>query len=145
MKLELNNIYLMDCFKFLSKVSKNSIDLAVIDPPYNLKKAQWDTFKSHDDFLSFTFKWIDLLIPTIKETGSLYIFNTPYNAAFILRYLLDKGLIFQNWITWDKRDGLSVSKKNILMLKKRYFFLQNLINIHLMLMKLEYRMNLLKE
>jgi len=111
MKLELNNIYLMDCFKFLSKVSKNSIDLAVIDPPYNLKKAQWDTFKSHDDFLSFTFKWIDLLIPTIKETGSLYIFNTPYNAAFILRYLLDKGLIFQNWITWDKRDGLSVSKK----------------------------------
>lgn len=111
MKLELNNIYLMDCFKFLSKVSKNSIDLAVIDPPYNLKKAQWDNFKSHDDFLSFTFKWIDLLIPTIKQTGSLYIFNTPYNAAFILRYLLDKGLIFQNWITWDKRDGLSVSKK----------------------------------
>ncbi|GHT24135.1 hypothetical protein AGMMS49953_05970 [Endomicrobiia bacterium] len=24
--------------------------------------------------------------------------------------MVDKGLIFQNWITWDKRDGLGTSK-----------------------------------
>jgi site-specific DNA-methyltransferase (adenine-specific) len=100
----------MDCFEFLSVVQDNIVDLAVIDPPYNMKKAEWDTFKSQDDFLDFTYKWIYFLIPKLKETGSVYIFNTPFNCAYILRYLVNKGLVFQNWITWDKRDGLGASK-----------------------------------
>ena len=109
--LKINEIYQSDVFDFLKKVKKNSVDLAVIDPPYNMKKATWDTFKSQEKFLDFTFKWIDLLIPTLKETGSLYIFNTPFNSAYILQYLVDKGLTFQNWITWDKRDGFNSSTK----------------------------------
>jgi len=32
-----NKIYCMDCFEFLDKITNNSIDLAIIDPPYNLK------------------------------------------------------------------------------------------------------------
>lgn len=109
--LEKNKIYCMDCFYFLDKVDDNSIDLAVIDPPYNLKKAKWDTFSTQKNFLDFTFAWIDKLIPKLKKTGSLYIFNTPFNSAYILQYLTDKNLIFQNWITWDKRDGLASAKK----------------------------------
>jgi len=109
--MKINKIYEMDVFEFLKKVKDNSVDLAVIDPPYNLKKADWDTFKSEKSFFEFTFKWIDLLIPKLKNNASLYIFNTPYNSAFILQYLLKKGLIFQNWITWDKRDGLGAAKR----------------------------------
>lgn len=109
--LKTNKIYLMDCFDFLNKINNETISLAVIDPPYNLNKAQWDTFKSHDDFFDFTFRWIDDLIPKLTKNGSLYIFNTPYNSAFMLSYLINKGLIFQNWITWDKRDGMGGAKK----------------------------------
>ncbi|MBU4369967.1 site-specific DNA-methyltransferase [Patescibacteria group bacterium] len=109
--LKVNKIYLMDCFDFLKKIDDKAVDLAVIDPPYNLRKAKWDTFKSHDDFLDFTYKWIDALIPKLKRNGTLYIFNTPYNSAFILSYLVNKGLVFQNWITWDKRDGMGGAKK----------------------------------
>lgn len=109
--LEINKIYNLDCFKFLEKIDNNIVDLAVIDPPYNLRKAEWDNFKSEKEFFNFTFKWIDALIPKIKENGSLYIFNTPYNSAFILNYLVGKGLIFQNWITWDKRDGMGGAKR----------------------------------
>ena len=39
-------------------------------------------------FLQFTYSWIDELIPKLKDNGSLYIFNTPYNSAFILQYLI---------------------------------------------------------
>lgn len=108
--MKINSIYKDDVFSFLKKINRESIDLAVIDPPYNMNKADWDTFKSQQDFLDFTYKWIDELIPLLKETGSLYIFNTPFNSAYILQHLVDKGLIFQNWITWDKRDGLNSSK-----------------------------------
>lgn len=109
--LAINEIYHMDCMSFLKKLENLSVDLAVIDPPYNMSKADWDTFASHDDFMDFTKKWIDALIPKLKDTGSLYIFNTPFNCAFILPHLLKRGLVFQNWITWDKRDGLGTSTK----------------------------------
>lgn len=109
--LELNQIYCLDYKDFLEQIDDGIIDLAVIDPPYNLKVAEWDTFRSHEEFLNFTYDWIDRLIPKLKKTASIYIFNTPFNSAFILQYLLDKGLYYRNWITWDKRDGLSYTKK----------------------------------
>ncbi len=53
-------IYNLDIFEFLSKkVNDNSIDLIVTDPPYNLKKAEWDTFNNENDFFDWTFAWID--------------------------------------------------------------------------------------
>ena len=128
--LAIDRIYLMDCFNFLQKIDDKSIDLAIIDPPYNLHKAEWDTFKSHDDFLAFTYKWIDALIPKLKNTGSLYVFNTPFNSAFILLYLLKKGLLFQNWITWDKRDGLAAAKRKFANRQETIlFFTNDLISI----------------
>ena len=109
--LKINQIYNLDCFDFLTKIDDNTINLAVIDPPYNMSKADWDTFKSHKYFLDFTYKWIDALLPKLKSDGSLYIFNTPFNSAYILQYLVSKNMVFQNWITWDKRDGLGTSKR----------------------------------
>ncbi|MFH0854786.1 MAG: site-specific DNA-methyltransferase [bacterium] len=109
--LKINEIYNLDCFDFFKKIDDKSINLAVIDPPYNLHKARWDTFESEKEFFDFTARWIDALIPKLKENGSLYIFNTPYNSAFILSYLIGRGLVFQNWLTWDKRDGLGGAKR----------------------------------
>ena len=110
-KIKLNEIYEMDCFDFLSHLDDNFVDLAVIDPPYNMNKAKWDSFATTKKFLDFTFNWIDELLPKIKENGSLYIFNTPYNSAFILPHLVQKEMHFQNWITWDKRDGLGGARR----------------------------------
>nr|WP_202391527.1 site-specific DNA-methyltransferase [Helicobacter saguini] len=92
----------------------NSIDLAIIDPPYNLNVDKssnaWDTFKTQKDFLDFSFAWIDKMLPKLKKTGSFYIFNTPFNAALFLNHLQDKA-VFQNWITWYKKDGFAASKR----------------------------------
>ncbi len=110
-QIKLNQIYQMDCFDFLKEIQNCSVDLAIIDPPYNMAKANWDTFKSEQDFFNFTFQWIDALIPKLKGNGSIYIFNTPYNSAFILSYLVSKNFIFQNWITWDKRDGMGGGRR----------------------------------
>ena len=109
--LAINEIYELDCFQFLTMVEDGIVDLAIIDPPYNMKKAEWDTFESDASFFEFTYSWIDSLIPKLKPNGSLYIFNTPYNCAFILSHLVSRGLFFQNWITWDKRDGLGGARR----------------------------------
>lgn len=109
--LEPNKIHQMNCFDFLEQIENKSVQLAVIDPPYNLNKADWDSFISHNDFLEFTYRWIDKVLDKLDDNGSIYIFNTPFNCAFICQYLVSKGMIFQNWITWDKRDGMGGAKR----------------------------------
>ena len=111
MKQLLNKILLQDCFVFLARIPPRKIDLAVIDPPYNMGKGKWDSFKSHHAFIEFTERWIDALLPAMKDTGSIYIFNSPFNSAFIMRMLMDRGAHFRNWITWYKRDGISAPKR----------------------------------
>lgn len=107
----INHIYKDDYNYFLEElVDLKSIDLAIIDPPYNLKVAKWDTFKSEQEFLDFSFAWIDLLLKVMKPNGSFYIFNTPYHCALFLHYLQGKATL-QNWITWYKKDGMSANKK----------------------------------
>ena len=104
-------VYNMDVMDFLeSKVADNSVDLAVIDPPYNMNKAAWDHFASHGRFLDFTFAWILGLLPKLNENSSLYIFNTPFNSAYILQFLVEHNMDFKNWIVWDKQDGVSAPK-----------------------------------
>lgn len=110
-RVAFNAIHHMDCFQLLGSLDDGTVDLAVLDPPYNLRKAEWDTFGSDAEFFDFTFAWIDALIPKLQQHGSLYIFNTPYNSAFILRHLVARGLLFQNWITWDKRDGMGGARR----------------------------------
>jgi site-specific DNA-methyltransferase (adenine-specific) len=109
--LDVNKIYLMNCFEFLDKIDDCSIDLVVVDPPYNMKKAEWDTFGSQQEFLDFSYRWIDKVVEKLSENGSLYIFNTPFNSAFFCQHLSQKNLHFQNWITWDKRDGMGGAKR----------------------------------
>lgn len=108
--MKVNKIFLEDCFDFLNKLDDESINLAIVDPPYNQNVDIWDTFNSEEEYFKFTFKWIDLVIKKLRNDGSLYIFNNPYNSAFILTYLVSRNMIFKNWIVWYKRDGFSPSK-----------------------------------
>lgn len=110
----LDKVFVSDYSKLVAKLQDNSIDLVCVDPPYNLRKADWDTFDSDQDFLKFTFKWIDSIAPKIKSGGGFYMFNTPRNCALILPYVESKGFSFQNWITWNKKDGFTSTKKRFL-------------------------------
>lgn len=107
MKMPENKIAREDCLSFLSRMPDGVADLAVIDPPYNMKKAQWDSFASEARFLEFTESWISAFLPKMKASGSFYIFNTPRHCALMLPMLLRRGAELLNWITWDKRDGIN--------------------------------------
>ena len=109
--LETNKVYHSDALEFIPKLDDNSIDLAIIDPPYNLNKGDWDKFENDEMYFDFTFKWLDMVIPKLKSSSSLYLFNTAYNSAIILSYLRNRDLVFRNWITWYKKDGFSATKK----------------------------------
>lgn len=108
---EINKIYQLDVIEFLERLENKSVDLAIVDPPYNMNKGGWDSFKTEKEYFDFTFNWLEKLLPKIKENGTIYLFNNPYNSAIILNFLKDKNISFKNWITWYKKDGFSATKK----------------------------------
>lgn len=118
----INKVMESDVFEYLKRIPEHSVDLVCVDPPYNLGKGDWDTFRSEFEFFAFTRAWIDAIIPKLRPGGSLYIFNTPRNCAFILAHLENRGLQFENWITWDKRDGFSSSRKRFVPMQESILY-----------------------
>ncbi|MDE1182060.1 site-specific DNA-methyltransferase [Paraburkholderia sp.] len=81
-----------------------SIDLIVADPPYGLGKDYGNNsdMRSGDDFLAWTRSWLELAIPKLKPSGSLYIFCTWQYAPEIFVFL-KSHLTMINEIIWDRR------------------------------------------
>ncbi len=66
-------LYNMDAVKFLKSLDDDSVYLIFADPPYNIKKAQWDTFPSQKEYVDWSMAWIREANRVLKNTGSLYI------------------------------------------------------------------------
>ncbi|ELR70153.1 Putative methyltransferase [Fulvivirga imtechensis AK7] len=66
-------LYQADALKFLQSLENNSIDLIFADPPYNIKKAQWDTFSSQKEYVDWSMEWIKEAQRVLTKRGSLYI------------------------------------------------------------------------
>ncbi len=102
--LNLNKIFNEDALKGMNKIPDNSIDLVVADPPYCLGKDYGNNSDKLEagDYLEWSRKWIDIVIPKIKDTGSFYIFLTWQYSPEIFTYIKSK-LIMKNEIIWDRR------------------------------------------
>ena len=101
-----------DSFKVLPLLPEHFIDLAIIDPPYNLaKNYAGNKFNSvsRKDYFEYTEKWLSLLLPHLKENASFYI-CCDWKSSMVIQDVLckfedDKKLIIQNRITWQREKG----------------------------------------
>jgi site-specific DNA-methyltransferase (adenine-specific) len=88
----------------VKNVADASIDLIVADPPYGLGKNYGNDsdMLSGEEFLVWTRQWLELAIPKLKRTGSLYVFCTWQYSPEIFSFLKTK-LTMVNEIIWDRR------------------------------------------
>lgn len=103
------NLWIGDSLKWLASLEPESIDLIFADPPYNLGKADWDKFDSHDDYIAWSLKWIELAARALKKTGSLYICGFSEILADIRR---PSAEFFQGcrWLVWYYRNKANLTK-----------------------------------
>ncbi len=96
----LNRDFLSD----VANIPDGSIDLILCDPPYGLGKDYGNDsdMRTGEDFLAWTRGWLELSIPKLKPSGSLYIFCTWQYAPEIFSFLKTK-LTMINEIIWDRR------------------------------------------
>ena len=67
------SLYIGDALGWLDSLEPQSVDLIFADPPYNLGKADWDHFPSHDAYIQWSVEWLRLAARALKPAGSLYV------------------------------------------------------------------------
>lgn len=96
-----------DTFEALRCLPEKSVDLLIVDPPYNLdKNFNGETFKKTSDDLyeEYTERWISLIIPLLKKDATIYV-CCDWQSSLEIGKTLKKYFYIQNRITWQREKG----------------------------------------
>lgn len=118
-----NMIFNEDCFETMSKLKKDSIDIVITSPPYNMTKrkggvsdsGRYDVYtdwKNEEDYRKWTCDLFNKMYEVVKDTGViLYNFSysienpsLPYKLVTDIEQNTDFRLV--DTIIWKKKCGL---------------------------------------
>src|SRR5262245_3311063 len=63
-------LYCGNSFDWLRSLENESVDLVFADPPYNIRKAEWDSFESQEAYIHWSVEWIEQAARILKPHGS---------------------------------------------------------------------------
>ena len=98
----------MDAIEGMRLLSDDSVDLIVIDPPYNIgKDKRWDKWPSVDDYVSWMTEIFCECERVLKPNGSFYWFHNDMAQIWRLMQALEENteFLFKSFITIDKLDN----------------------------------------
>jgi site-specific DNA-methyltransferase (adenine-specific) len=110
-----HGLFTQDAVKFLKELPDSSVQLVLIDPPYNLDLAYWDTFQNYLDWAK---QWLDEIYRILKDTGNCVIFGgfqyqdlKKGDLLEILHYTRHQTeLRFTNLVIWYYKNGMSAHR-----------------------------------
>jgi len=129
-------IWVGDAVAWLASVPSESADLIFADPPYNIGKAEWDTFESQQQYVNWSLEWIQQAGRVLKPTGTLYICG----FSEILADLKLPALRFFcgcRWLVWHYKNKANLGSdwgrahESILHLRKSRAFTFNTDNVRI--------------
>ena len=93
-----------DFFAGIARVADASVDLVIGDPPYGLGKDYGNDSDrlSGADYLEFSRRWMEALLPKLKAGASLYVFLSWQHSPEVFS-LLKTRMAMINEIIWDRR------------------------------------------
>jgi site-specific DNA-methyltransferase (adenine-specific) len=97
-------LYNEDCLAGLARLADGSVDLVISDPPYGLGKdyGNESDHVSGADYVAFSGRWLEAVLPKLKPGGSLYVFLSWQNSPEVFS-LFKTRMIMLNEIIWDRR------------------------------------------
>lgn len=108
-------IYIKDAIRFLRNLPDNSVQLVLVDPPYNLDLEYWDRFPNYLDWAK---QWIDEIYRVMSDNGNCVIFGgfqfqdlKQGDLLEILHYARhNTKLRLINLIIWHYKNGMSAHR-----------------------------------
>ncbi len=98
-----------DSVRWLKSLEPASVDLIFADPPYNIGKADWDEFDSHDDYIAWSLRWIGEAARVLKPHGSLYVCGFSEILAD-LRRPAAQFFAGCKWLVWFYKNKANLTK-----------------------------------
>ena len=102
-------LYQGDSIEWLASLTPESVDLIFADPPYNLKKAEWDNFESQEAYINWSMQWIGPASIALKPTGSLYICGFSEILAD-LKHPATRHFAACRWLVWHYLNKANLGK-----------------------------------
>jgi len=96
-------LYQGNSFDWLKSLNDASIDLVFADPPYNIKKANWDNFENQEKYIDWSIQWIMQVSRVLKPTGSLYVCGFSEILAD-LKHPASKYFKHCRWLIWHYKN-----------------------------------------
>ena len=131
-----NVLYEGDSIEWLTSLGNETVDLIFADPPYNIKKADWDKFDSQEEYIQWSIGWIREASRILKKTGTLYICG----FSEILADLKHPSMKYFNgckWLVWYYKNKANLgtdwgrSHESILHLRKSQQFTMNIDDVRI--------------
>jgi site-specific DNA-methyltransferase (adenine-specific) len=129
-------LWLGDAVTWLRSVKDESVDLVFADPPYNIKKAEWDTFESQQHYVDWSLEWIEQAARVLKPTGTLYICGFSEILAD-LKLPASRFFAGCRWIIWHYKNKANLgsdwgrSHESILHFRKTKDFTFNVDDVRI--------------
>ena len=111
----LHALFTEDSIKFLKKLPDSSVQLVLIDPPYNIDLAHWDNFSNYLDWAK---QWLNEIDRILTDNGNFVIFGgfqyqneKKGDLLEIMHYLRHSTkLNFVNLVIWYYKTGMSAHR-----------------------------------
>lgn len=106
-KAPLNKIIRGNINEAVKFIPHKSVDLLFLDPPYNLNKKFQNNFfskKNEEEYKEWFSSWFNLLLPTLRNTASVYICG-DWKTSTSIYEVIKNHLIIRNRITWEREKG----------------------------------------
>lgn len=109
--LQNNKIYKGDALKLIKRITDNSVDLIVADPPYGIEmdfgsKEKWGLDK-HDQWYAWMQEWLKEAYRVLKPGGSIFVYGIHHNIGYIQCYLYELGLNYGRQFIWHYKNNWS--------------------------------------
>ncbi len=102
-------LWLGDSIKWMKTLSDESVDMIFADPPYNISKAEWDTFASQEKYIQFSIEWIEQASRILKDSGTLFVCGFSEILADI-KHPASKFFASCRWIVWHYKNKANLGK-----------------------------------
>ena len=111
----LHAIFTEDSIEFLKKLPDSSVQLVLIDPPYNIELAHWDNFSN---YMNWAKQWLKEIERILTDNGNFVIFGgfqyqneKKGDLLEIMHYLRHSSkLRFVNLVIWYYKSGMSAHR-----------------------------------
>ena len=129
-------LFLGDAITWLKGLETNSVDLVFADPPYNIKKAEWDDFGSMHAYVAWSREWITEAARVLKPTGTMYVCGFSEILADV-KVNVAHHFSGCRWLVWHYKNKANLGKdwgrshESILHFRKSKQFISNIDDVRI--------------